>query len=307
MARTGVVGVLRGGKPGPTVALRADMDARPVKEDSGLPFASKARQVYQGTETDVMHACGHDAHTAMLMVAAQVLSEMKDSLPGTVVFLFQPAEEGPSDLAHLAAALHHAWVRRDGVFQAMAPWAPRGRPVHGPAAIAVAPPQAHRTPMSDHPELATVPHVDIKRYMGTWYEVARLPMRHEPEDATDITATYSLEDDGKVRVVNRMRRNGEAEEAVGQATAIDDSGSRLEVTFLPEGLRWIPFTKGDYWIIGLEPDYSVALVGSPDRKYLWLLARTPRIDGAIRESHLATARSQGFDLGPLIETPQHGG
>jgi apolipoprotein D and lipocalin family protein len=158
--------------------------------------------------------------------------------------------------------------------------------------------------VSDHPQLATVPHVDIARYMGTWYEIARLPMRHEPADATDITATYSLDEDGKVRVHNRMRRGGTIEEAIGQATAIDSSGSRLEVSFLPEGLRWIPFTKGDYWIIALEPDYSVALVGSPDRRYLWLLARTPRIDGATRERHLATARVQGFDLDRLIETPQ---
>lgn len=158
--------------------------------------------------------------------------------------------------------------------------------------------------MNTHPGLVTVPKVDIDRYMGTWYEIARLPMRHEPEDATDITATYSLKADGKVEVRNRMRHRGEVDEALGQATAIDDSASRLEVSFLPEGLRWIPFTKGDYWIIGLEPDYSVALVGSPDRKYLWLLARTPRIEPATREHYLGIARAQGFDLTPLIDTPQ---
>ena len=161
-----------------------------------------------------------------------------------------------------------------------------------------------RHAMANHPELATVPRVDIQRYMGTWYEIARLPMRHEPEDATDVTATYTLKDDGKVEVCNRMRRRGEVEEALGEASAIDDSASRLEVSFLPAGLRWIPFTKGDYWIIGLEPDYSVALVGSPDREYLWLLARTPRIEPATREHYLAIARGQGFDLAPLIDTPQ---
>lgn len=158
--------------------------------------------------------------------------------------------------------------------------------------------------MTDFPELQTVPSVDLTRYMGTWYEIARLPMRHEPEDASGITASYSLQDDGKVRVCNRMRHRGEIEESIGEATAVDDSGSRLEVSFLPQGLRWIPFTKGDYWIIGLEPDYSAALVGSPDRKYLWLLARAPQLDPAVRDRHLATARAQGFDLGPLIHTPQ---
>jgi amidohydrolase len=96
VARTGVIAVLKGGKPGPVVALRADMDALPVKEPEGLPFASKAKGKYLGREVDVMHACGHDAHTAILMATAEVLTAMKDKLPGTVKFMFQPAEEGPS-------------------------------------------------------------------------------------------------------------------------------------------------------------------------------------------------------------------
>jgi len=94
IARTGVVGVLRGGKPGKVVALRADMDALPVTEETGLPFASTERAEYDGREVGVMHACGHDAHTSMLMGAAEVLAGLRDELPGTVVFIFQPAEEG---------------------------------------------------------------------------------------------------------------------------------------------------------------------------------------------------------------------
>ncbi|MBA1277310.1 amidohydrolase [Stutzerimonas stutzeri] len=96
IARTGVVGILKGAKAGRTVALRADMDALPIKEPAGLPFASQARGDYHGTEVDVMHACGHDAHTAMLMATASVLAGMKDQLEGTVMFIFQPAEEGSS-------------------------------------------------------------------------------------------------------------------------------------------------------------------------------------------------------------------
>src|SRR3954469_13633368 len=96
VAQTGIVALLRGGKPGPVVALRADMDALPVKEPAGLPFASKARGKYLGRDVDVMHACGHDAHTAILMATAEVLAGIKDELPGTVKFIFQPAEEGPS-------------------------------------------------------------------------------------------------------------------------------------------------------------------------------------------------------------------
>ncbi|AMW05848.1 M20 metallopeptidase family protein [Gemmatimonas phototrophica] len=91
----GVVGILKGGKPGPTVALRADMDALPVTELVNVPFKSTVRTVYNGVETGVMHACGHDMHTAMLMGTAEVLAGLKASLPGTVKFLFQPAEEVP--------------------------------------------------------------------------------------------------------------------------------------------------------------------------------------------------------------------
>ena len=95
IAHTGVVGILRGGKPGPVVALRADMDGLPIKERVNLPYASKAKGEYLGEQVDVMHACGHDAHMAMLMATAEILTSMKASLPGTVVFIFQPAEESP--------------------------------------------------------------------------------------------------------------------------------------------------------------------------------------------------------------------
>ena len=94
VAKTGVVGVLRGGRPGPTVALRADMDALPVTEEVDVPFKSTVKSTYNGQDVGVMHACGHDTHVAMLMGAAEVLAGMKAELPGTVVFLFQPAEEG---------------------------------------------------------------------------------------------------------------------------------------------------------------------------------------------------------------------
>jgi amidohydrolase len=117
IARTGVVGLLKGGKPGRSVALRADMDALPGRELVDLPFASRAKQTYLGKETYVMHACGHDAHTAMLMAVAEVLAGMKAELPGTVMFIFQPAEEGPS---LFEPAADKSWGARlmveDGVF-----------------------------------------------------------------------------------------------------------------------------------------------------------------------------------------------
>ena len=95
VAHTGVVGVLRGGKPGPVVGLRADMDALPVEEQVDLPFASRVRTEYSGREVGVMHACGHDNHVAILMGVAEVLAAVREDLPGTVKFIFQPAEEGP--------------------------------------------------------------------------------------------------------------------------------------------------------------------------------------------------------------------
>ncbi len=94
VAHTGVVGLLKGGKPGPCVAIRADMDALPVTEETGLPFASKAKGEYHGQQVGVMHACGHDIHTSVLMGVAEVLAGMKKDIPGSVKFIFQPAEEG---------------------------------------------------------------------------------------------------------------------------------------------------------------------------------------------------------------------
>ncbi|MDF2156807.1 amidohydrolase [Algoriphagus sp. CAU 1675] len=105
VAVTGVVGVLKGGKPGPMVALRADMDALPVTERNDLPFKSVNTATYNGQETGVMHACGHDSHVAILMGAAQVLASMKDQLQGSVKFIFQPAEEGVYDGSTAGAEL----------------------------------------------------------------------------------------------------------------------------------------------------------------------------------------------------------
>ena len=112
IAHTGVVGVLKGGKPGPTVALRADMDALPVTEQVDLPFKSVATAEYRGEKVGVMHACGHDGHTAVLLGAAKMLSAMKAELPGTVLFVFQPAEEGAPDGERGGASL----MLDEGVF-----------------------------------------------------------------------------------------------------------------------------------------------------------------------------------------------
>jgi amidohydrolase len=119
VAHTGVVGILRGGRPGGVVALRADMDALPVSEEVNLPFASRVRSTYNGQDVGVMHACGHDMHTAMLMGTAEVLAGLRRDLPGTVLFVFQPAEEGPPAGEEGGAPL----MLREGAFDNPAPTA----------------------------------------------------------------------------------------------------------------------------------------------------------------------------------------
>ena len=122
-AKTGVIGILKGGKPGPVMALRADMDALPMPEKTNLSFASKAKAIYQGKETAVMHACGHDAHTAMLLGAAKVLAQHKDQIAGTVVFVFQPAEEGGADIDNFSQGdqIGSRKMIADGAFKAVTP------------------------------------------------------------------------------------------------------------------------------------------------------------------------------------------
>jgi apolipoprotein D and lipocalin family protein len=158
------------------------------------------------------------------------------------------------------------------------------------------------------PEPSTVASLDLARYLGVWYEIARLPMRHEPPDYTDISATYTLEDDGAIQVRNRaLDGRGQLQESVGRATPVEGSGhAKLKVNFLPEGLRWIPFTSGDYWVLRLDPEYRTALVGTPDRDHLWLLHRAPVMDEPTREAYLATAQAQGYDLSKLIITSHTG-
>jgi amidohydrolase len=117
IAHTGVAGILRGGRPGPVIALRADMDALPVNEQTDLPFKSVATSEFRGEKVGVMHACGHDGHTAILMGAASVLAAMREELPGTVMFVFQPAEEGPPDGERGGAPL----MLEEGLFSQVKP------------------------------------------------------------------------------------------------------------------------------------------------------------------------------------------
>jgi apolipoprotein D and lipocalin family protein len=162
--------------------------------------------------------------------------------------------------------------------------------------------------MGPPPTVTSVRSLDLDRYIGLWYEIGRLPLRWEDAEATDITATYTLEDDGNVRVDNRcIDKDGKPSQAIGRATLVKGEPGQLQVSFLPEFLRWIPFTKGAYWVLKIDDDYTVALVGTPDQKNLWLLAREPRIDPATQDAYLAEATRQGFDLEQWITPKQSGG
>jgi apolipoprotein D and lipocalin family protein len=163
------------------------------------------------------------------------------------------------------------------------------------------------SPMAAKPEIVSIPHLDLPRYLGRWYEICRLPLKYEDANATDITATYTLAENGKVRVDNRcFDSEGKPTQALGEATAVDAAKSRLEVTFLPKAIRWMPFGRGDYWVLKLDPDYRMALVGTPDRKYLWVLAREPDPPPEAVQDFLDEAARQQFDLTPLIR-PRHTG
>lgn len=148
--------------------------------------------------------------------------------------------------------------------------------------------------------LQVVPSVDLNRYMGQWYEIARLPNRFQRDCVSNTTATYTLRPDGKITVLNQCRTaEGRLKSAKGTARVANPNGpnSKLKVTFF-----W-PFA-GNYWIIGLDPEYRWALVGEPDRKYLWILSREPEMDEALFDRIVASAREQGYETDRLMKTPQ---
>lgn len=152
---------------------------------------------------------------------------------------------------------------------------------------------------AEYPPLDTVDKVDIQRYLGKWYEIALLPNSFE-EGCNCTTAEYSLIDSTTVRVVNSCRQdsvNGEINTANGKAFVVEGSNnSKLRVQFF-----W-PF-RGDYWIIDLDKEnYTYAVVGSPSRKYLWILARTPQMDESLYDKLLEKCGAKGFDISKVIRT-----
>ena len=159
------------------------------------------------------------------------------------------------------------------------------------------------------PPLRVVPEVDLVRYSGQWYEIARFPNRFQRRCAGEVTATYTLQPNGKISVLNRCRlENGEEIQARGVARPAgkEQPNSILKVRFAPAILSFLPQVWGDYQIIALSPDYTHALVGDSERKYLWVLSRSPQMDDDVFDQLVEEARSQGFDTSRLQRTRQTG-
>jgi apolipoprotein D and lipocalin family protein len=147
--------------------------------------------------------------------------------------------------------------------------------------------------------LTTVPRVDLTRYLGRWYEIARYPNRFEKQCERDVTATYTLREDGRIGVLNAcVKHDGSPNEGKGWAKIVDTStNAKLKVTFF-----W-PFF-GDYWVLELGHNYEYAVVGEPSRKYLWILSRAPHMSDAQYSEVLGRLASKGYNPGKLIRVAQ---
>ena len=154
--------------------------------------------------------------------------------------------------------------------------------------------------VQDRP-VQTVDRVDLSRYVGEWFEIARFPNKFQRQCLGDVRAVYALRQDGRLDVVNRCRARTGVTEARGVARVVDSrSSAKLKVRFAPAILSFLPAVWGDYWVVGLAPDYSWATVGSPDRKYLWVLGRRPSLGTEAYAGALDAAKTNGFDVARLI-------
>lgn len=154
--------------------------------------------------------------------------------------------------------------------------------------------------------LETVISLDLPRYLGRWYEIAKFPNWFQKKCIANTSAEYSLQPDGRVKVLNRCQReHGAMDEAVGVARQIGGPTSpRLEVRFAPAWLSWLPATWGNYWVVDLDPGYQLAAVSEPKRDYLWILSRTPTVPAERYAALIMRLKAKGLDTSRLVLTPQ---
>lgn len=151
-----------------------------------------------------------------------------------------------------------------------------------------------------------VAQVDVDRYMGQWYEIARLPNHLERDCARDVVSVYERRSESAIRVTYECRHaDGEAQHTRGVARIRDmASHAKLELRFAPLALAWWPFVWDDWWILEIAPDNSHMMLGDPSRQTLWIFARRPALDNAVYENLVAQAAAQGYDTRRLVRTPQ---
>lgn len=160
---------------------------------------------------------------------------------------------------------------------------------------------------SVHAQTVTVvADLDMNRYAGKWYEIARFPNKFQNQCISDVDATYVKRADGDIDVINRCKNaTGTIEEAVGRAKLPHpDTMAKLKVRFAPQWLSWLPMVWADYWVLDLAPDYSVAAVGDPTRKYLWILSRNKVVADSVYQAQIKRLAAQGYDTSRLVPTPQ---
>jgi apolipoprotein D and lipocalin family protein len=176
-------------------------------------------------------------------------------------------------------------------------------------ALALLSPVAAPAQTAAPPEpLQTIARLDVGRYLGTWYEIAKYPNRFQRQCVADTSALYRLRDDGQLDVINRCRQaNGEVAEAVGRARQDGPADSpKLKVRFAPAWLSWLPMVWGNYWVIDLDAGYQLVAVSEPSRGYLWVLSRTPTVEAGTYQALLNRLREKGFDLTRLERTAHAG-
>lgn len=162
--------------------------------------------------------------------------------------------------------------------------------------------------LSAHAAAATLPNqpvrlLDLQRYAGQWHEIAHLPMYFQRQCVDKITATYSINPDNTIAVKNACRnRDGSMDKADGVARKTEGPAGALKVRFAPGWLSWLPWVWADYWVIELDPDYQWAVVGSPSRKYLWILSRSPTMDEQLFQNLRSRAEQRGYPVNKLVIT-----
>lgn len=154
------------------------------------------------------------------------------------------------------------------------------------------------------PALKTVSELDLDRYAGRWYEIARLPNKYQDDCAGEVMATYRLQRGGKIEVVNECTKaDGSTMSVVGAARLVEEP-SKLQVRFAPSLLSFLPMVWGDYWVVDLADDYSWAAVGDPSRENFWILSRERKLPEEAIQGIVERAEAQGYDLSPLTRTRQ---